>query len=166
MHRLLATIATAAVALTGAVALAVPAGAGADVNPCKLVKKKEAKKILGAKIVEVEREGDESTGAQSCTWVSNKYSDDSFEESDSPYSLEVAVQPLTDDVREALDSEDDLEPISGLGDEAYIDGFDVVVIQGEDVIVAETHNWAGDITPQTDRAERAARLALERLPQG
>jgi hypothetical protein len=167
VNRFLVVAATLIVATTTAFAVAIPAHAGSDgVDPCKLLRKKEAKKILGAKIVDIEEESDESTDAMSCKWVSNEYEDDDFEERGSAYALEVTWQPMTDEVRQALDEEDDLEPIDGLGDEAYINGFDVVVIQGDNVIATGTNNWAGDITPQTDRARRAARIALARLPQG
>jgi len=141
MKRLAATVSLTACLALGILS-AVPAGAGdagagagsgspesaRSVDPCRLIKKKEARKILGAKITEIERERDDTNGARACEWVSNAYSDADFEERDAHYSLELTWQPMTDEVRQVLAGEDDLEPIPDLGDEAYLDQFDVIVI--------------------------------------
>jgi hypothetical protein len=133
---------------------------------CGLITKKEASKILGAKVVKTQRRTDGS-GGQECRYRTKKYTAKRLKGIDAPLGLTLTWVPLTKDLREQIDdSRFDLEAIEDLGDEAYIDSTHVLAIRGDDVITASVVNWETGLDTLQTKSEQAARIALGRLPAG
>jgi hypothetical protein len=60
-----------------------------------------------------------------------------------------------------------LNPIAGLGDEAYvINDFDVFAIQGHNVVQSKIYNWDTGVGTLESKNEQAVRTAVPRLPTG
>jgi hypothetical protein len=167
MKRLVALAVVATVALAG---LGVPSAGAAGTNVCTLVTKKEASKILGAKVVKIKRETNATTGDQECEYRTNVYVSSRFKKLKAPLKLQVTLGTLTDELRGQIDdNQSDLDPIADLGDEAYfsgITGTDVLVISGQNLLQTGPANWEGGPSKYQAMAEAAARTALPRLPTG
>jgi hypothetical protein len=167
MKRFIPLAVVAAVALAG---LAVPSAGAAGTNVCTLVTKKEASKILGAKVVKIKRATNATTGDQECEYRTKVYVSPRFKKLKAPLKLQVTLGTLTDELRGQIDdNQSDLDPIAGLGDEAYLSGTtrtDVLVVSGTNLLQTGPANWEGGPTKYQAMAEAAARTALPRLPTG
>jgi len=168
VKRIIASIAsvmivTTAIAVTG---LSGPADAsGTDV--CGLITKKEASKILGAKVVKLERQTNKSTGAQVCTYKTKKFTSKHLKKFSGALGLEIIWGPVTQDLRDAIaKAGSDLTAIPGLGNSAYATQGSVLALRGADVVQASIVNWQTSPSKQEAKAEKAVRLALPRLPTG
>jgi hypothetical protein len=157
-----------AVIATVALGTFVSTSAGAaDVDVCTLVTKKEASKILGAKVVKVTSDANASTGDQECEYRTNRYVSKRLQKLRAPLKLKVTLGTLTDELRGQIDDNlSELDPISDLGDEAYLSGTDVLVISGPDILQAEATNWQGSPSKYEAMSEAAARTAIARLTSG
>jgi hypothetical protein len=167
MKRLIPLAIVATLAVTACI---IPSAGATDTNVCTLVTKKEASKILGAKVVKIKRATHVVTGDPVCEYFTNVYVTKFFKKQKAPLTLEVTSGPLTDELRGQIDENpSDLEPIGDLGDEAYFDNTDVIVIRGNDVLGTGARSWSGGgtaIAKYKAVAEAAARTALPRLPTG
>jgi hypothetical protein len=156
--------------LVGAIVLgsaAAPANAsGTDV--CSLLTRPEASKILGAKVVATSRKSQASNGAQECTYKTKKFTDKRFKQLKAPLELGLTWQPMSVTLRSNIDSNrSKLNPIAGLGDEAYvINDFDVFAIQGHNVVQSKIYNWDTGVGTLESKNEQAVRTAVPRLPTG
>ena len=137
--------------------LASPASA----KTCGTLTKKEATEIVGFKVVTVKElsEGD----TEGCDYITKKFWSKRFKTLDAPLKLRITVQPLTpetEDVLTQLESDEDSEPVDGLGDRAfYTDSNDLVAVVGDQVFQAEVTNieWKGnELTKYIKDPERAA----------
>jgi hypothetical protein len=147
----------AASALTLGALLAAPAFA----KTCGTLTKKEASKVVGFKVVTTEElsEGD----TEGCDYITKKFWSKRFKGLDAPLKLRITVQPLTPEtegVVTQLESDEDAEPVEGLGDRAfYTDSNDLVAVVGDQVFQAEVTNieWKGnELTRYIKDPERAA----------
>lgn len=149
-----------AVALTSLVA--APAAAK-DTGVCTLLTRKEAGKLLGAKVVKTKKDSSAATGAQECAYQTKKKG---LKDRELKMGLEVSVQPLTDELRADLQNIpfDDGSRLQGLGDEAYVTKFDqVIAIVGGTVLAAKLQNYEGATSKFRSVSEGAVRAALPRL---
>lgn len=155
-------VALAALGATGS----LPAGAsGTDV--CSLVTKKEVAAILGAKVVTLRRETNETTGALVCTYKTKKFTSKHLKKFNGGLGLEIIWGPVTQDLRDAIaTSGSDLIEITGIGDAAYSMSGSVLALRGEDVVQASILNWQAPASKLSAKAEQAVRLAIPRLPTG
>jgi hypothetical protein len=83
-------------------------------------------------------------------------------------SLELTVQPVTDEVRSELQNIpfDDGSRVQGLGDEAYVTKFDqVIAISGGTAVAAKLQNYRGASSKFRGVSEGAVKAALPRLGQ-
>lgn len=170
MSRITALVLIATVALA---TLAVPSAgaAGASVvDACTLVTKREAAKILGAKIVKVKRDTDAATGTRLCEYRTAVYLSPRFKKLKAPLKLKILLARLTNEIRlEVASNQSDLDPIAGLGDEAYFSGVtrsDVLVLSGDYIVQTGPANWEGGSSKYQAMAEAAARKAVTRVPSG
>jgi hypothetical protein len=165
VKRCIATV--VAVAVISALGFAGTAGAsGTDV--CGLITKKEASKILGAKVVKLKRESDATTGAHQCTYKTKKYTAKRLKKFNAPLELKLLLAPVTQALRDEITQHaSKFDPIPGLADEAYVvDNFDVLAIKNQDVVQASVYNWETGASVLEKKSERAVRLAVRRLPSG
>jgi hypothetical protein len=164
MHRIFATVALATA--VGVAGLAGSAGAsGTDV--CSLITKKEVSKILGAKVVKLKRETNNSTGAQVCTYKTKKFTSKHLKKFNGALGLELIWGPVTQDLRDAIaKAGSDLTAIPGLGDSAYSTQGSVLALRAADVVQASIVNWQAPLSKLSAKSEKAVRLALPRLPTG
>jgi hypothetical protein len=140
--------------------VATPAAAG-RFDVCKLVTRKEASDLLGAKVVKTTKKTSSSNDAQECTYRTNKRGYRKLK-----LQLELTVQPLTDDLRADLQNIpfDDGSRVQGLGDEAYVTKFDqVIAASGTMVVAAKLQNYQGASSRFREVSEGAVRAALPRL---
>ena len=153
---LLVTLAATSVLTLGGV-LAAPAFA----KTCGTLTKKEASEIVGFKVVTTKElsEGD----TEGCDYVTKKFWSKRLKKLDAPLKLRITVQPLTpetEDVLTQLESDEDSEPVEGLGERAfYTDSNDLVAVVGDQVFQAEVTNieWKGnELTKYIKDPERAA----------
>lgn len=145
---------------------AAPA-AGKDTGVCTLLTRKEAGELLGAKVVKTTTKTSKTNGAEECTYRTNKVDKD-LGNRNLKMSLEVTVQPVTDEVRSELQNVpfEDGSRVQELGDEAYVTKFDqVIAISGDTAIAAKLQNYRGASTKFRSVSEGAVRAALPRLGQ-
>lgn len=144
------------------VAWIAPAGASGGVSACQLLKKKEASKLLGAKVVKTKNRVDVETGAQDCTYRTNTFDSDLLEQMGAPLQLTLAWGPITDTQRGQYEGS---KTVAGLGDAAYDLGFGrVVAISGEQSVQATIENSEAAPAKLAKKAQQAIRRALNRLP--
>ena len=158
MKRVLVLVSLAATStLTFGGLLAAPAYA----KTCGTLTKKDASEIVGFKVVTAKElsEGD----TEGCDYITKKFWSKRFKKLDAPLKLRITVQPLTpetEDVLTQLESDEDAEPVDGLGDRAfYTDSNDLVAVVGDQVFQAEVTNieWKGnELTRYIKDPERAA----------
>lgn len=159
--------ASVALVLSMVVSLAGTPAHASDTDPCSLLTKREASKVLGAKVVKLRRETDAASSVATCTYRTKVYKEERLRKFKGSYSLAIIWSPLTDTVRTGIDdNRADLDPISGVGDEAYASNGDVFAFVGTDVIQASVLNWQTGASSLRARAERAVRLAVARLSAG
>jgi hypothetical protein len=128
---------------------------------CKLVTRKEASDLLGAKVVKTTTKTSSTNGAQKCTYRTNKTGYRKLK-----LQLELTIQPVTDELRCKLQDIpfDDGSRLQGLGDEVYADKFDTVVaVSGGLAVQGKLQNYRGSSTRFRDVSEGAVRAALPRL---
>jgi hypothetical protein len=152
---------------TGVALLDAAPAAAEDAGVCTLVTRDEAGDLLGAKVVKTTRKTSAKTGAEECTYKTKKVDKD-LGKRNLKISLELTVQPVTDDVRSELQNIpfEDGSRVQGLGDEAYVTKFDqVIAISGGNAVAAKLQNYRGASTKFRDVSEGAVRAALPRLGQ-
>jgi hypothetical protein len=146
--------------------VAAPAS-GQSSGVCSLVTRREAGKLLRAKVVKTEKDESPANGAQQCTYTTKKVVKE-LEDRGLKLKLEVTVQPITDDLRSKLQNIpfDDGSRIEGLGDEAYVTQFEqVIAVSGDIVLAAKPQNYSGASTKIRGISVGAVRAALPRLDQ-
>ena len=167
MKRRLALTIVATLACT---ALVVPSAGATGTDVCSLLTKKEASKILRTAVVKAKNATNTVTGDQECVYTTRRYTSPFFKKQHAPLTLEIIWGALTPEVRAKIDADRaNLQPIADLGDEAYFDHADVVVIRGQDTLGAQVSYWSGNgkaIAKYGAMAEAAARTALPRVPTG
>jgi hypothetical protein len=156
------TFITLVVALLNATVLlaSTPAEAGAS-DVCKLVTRKEAGDLLGAKVVKTTTKTSTTNGAEECTYRTKKKG-----LRDLKLQLELTIQPVTDELRSKLQNIpfEDGSRLQDLGDEAYVDKFDsVVAVSGATAVQAKLQNYQGASSRFRSVSEGAVRAALPRL---
>jgi hypothetical protein len=152
---------------TGVALLDAAPAAAEDAGVCTLVTRDEAGDLLGAKVVKTTRKTSAKTGAEECTYKTKKV-DKHLGKRNLKISLELTVQPVTDEVRSELQNIpfEDGSRVQGLGDEAYVTKFDqVIAISGGNAVAAKLQNYRGASTKFRDVSEGAVRAALPRLGQ-
>jgi hypothetical protein len=152
---------------TGIALLDAAPAAAEDTGVCTLVTRKEAGELLGAKVVKTTTKTSKTNGAEECTYRTKKVQKE-FKDRNLRISLELTVQPVTDEVRSELQNIpfDDGSRVQGLGDEAYVTKFDqVIAISGDTAVAAKFQNYRGASTKFRDVSEGAVRAALPRLGQ-
>lgn len=125
--------------------------------------RKEAGKVLGAKVVKTKKDTDRVSGAPECTYQTKKKG---LKDRDLKMQLEVSVEPLTDELQADLDGIpfDDGSRVQGLGDAAYVTKFDqVIAVSGNVVVAAKLQNYEGASSKFRSVSEGAVRAALPRL---
>ena len=164
MKRVAVLATAAALALA---ALAGPTGAS-GVDVCSLITRKEASKILGAKVVKTEHKTVAANPAQECIYKTHKFTEKRLVKLNAPLELKVVWAPLTQQLRDEITKNPSkFVPIQGVGDEAYIvDNFDALAIRGQDVVQASVYNWETRVSVLTKKSEQAVRKAVPRLPTG
>jgi hypothetical protein len=141
--------------------LDVASAAAADSDVCKLVTRKEASDLLGAKVVKTTTKTSTTNGAEQCTYRTKKKGIRNLN-----LQLELTTQPVTDELRSKLQNIpfDDGSRLQDLGDEAYVDKFDsVIAVSGTTVMQAKLQNYQGASSRFRRVSEGAVRAALPRL---
>lgn len=119
-------------------------GGTVHATTCGTITKKEASEILGFDVVRTKEISEPSTDTEGCDYYTKKYWSKRLKRLGAPYKLRVTVQPLTDDVAEALDqleSDSDAETVAGVGDRAfYTDGNDLIAVAGDKVFQTKVTN--------------------------
>lgn len=150
----------------GALLDAVPAAAE-DTGVCALVTRDEAGDLIGAKVVKTNKKTSAANGAQECTYKTKKAQKE-FKDRNLKISLELTVQPLTDELRSKLQNIpfDDGGRVEGVGDDAYATKFDqVIAISGNITVAAKLQNYRGASSKFRSVSEGGVRAALPRLGQ-
>jgi hypothetical protein len=165
--RLTSLLLVAPLIATGVALLDAAPAAAEDAGVCTLVTRDEAGDLLGAKVVKTTRKTSAKTGAEECTYKTKKVDKD-LGKRNLKISLELTVQPVTDEVRSELQNIpfEDGSRVQGLGDEAYVTKFDqVIAISGDKAVAAKLQNYRGASTKFRNVSEGAVRAALPRLGQ-
>lgn len=152
---------------TGVALLDVAPAAAEDTGVCALVTRDEAGDLLGAKVVKTTKKTSAANGAQECTYKTKKAQKE-FRDRDLKISLELTVQPVTDELRPKLQNIpfDDGSRVHGLGDEAYVTKFDqVIAISGDTAVAAKLQNYRGASSKFRSVSEGAVKAALPRLAE-
>ena len=139
--------------------------AAAETDVCKLVTRKEASDLLAAKVVKPTTKTSATNGAEECTYRTKKVQKE-LKDRNLKISLELTVQPVTDDVRSELQNIpfEDGSRLQGLGDEAYVTKFDqVIAVSGTTAVAAKLQNYRGASSKFRSVSEGAVRAALPRL---
>lgn len=161
------------VVAAGALALAQPVAAAPPAKPCDLLERSEVKELLlGKRVVKVERETQGDIAA--CTWRTRYYQTPHFKKAKAAFSLELSVQPTSgieadlDELRSRSADIDEIsvDKVTGIGDEAYRNFGDLIVVVGDITIQVGAHNYDTSKPPKPDIdaiADNAAKLAIDRL---
>lgn len=140
---------------------APPAGAtdGSKVKACKLLTKKEATRILGAKVVRTELQRSTAKQVAECRFKSTKFIDADYRDLQAPLQLKVTVQTLTSDLRAELDAarDEDLPPI---GDDAFRTNTGQAISYVGDLVVEVNYQNAGPTPSDVSIAKQTAMLQL------
>jgi hypothetical protein len=128
--RLTSLFLLAPLAATGIALLDSAPVAAEDTGVCSLLTRTEAGELLGAEVVKTTTKTSKTNGAEECTYRTKKVQKE-FKDRNLKISLELTVQPVTDEVRSELQNIpfDDGSRVQGLGDEAYVTKFDQCVDQ-------------------------------------
>ena len=86
---------------TGIAFLDAAPAAAEDTGVCTLVTRDEAGELLGAKVVKTTKKTSAANGAQECTYKTKKAQKE-FKDRNLKISLELTVQPVTDELRSKL----------------------------------------------------------------
>ena len=152
---------------TGVAFLDAAPAAAEDTGVCTLVTRDEAGDLLGAKVVKTTKKTSAANGAQECTYKTKKAQKE-FKARNLKISLELTVQPVTDELRSKLQNIpfDDGSRVQGLGDDAYVTRFDqVIALSGDTAVAATLQNYRGASSKFRSVSEGAVRAALPRLGQ-
>ena len=164
---------TAGVAMTAGPVGASPVPAAAPKGACKLVTVREAGTILGTRAGSGKSTVKTVSGVknEACEWKAKKKGTGGID--GKALSLELAVESGGGvvDAYQSQKSEDpdDVIPVPGLGDDAFIQdfGLDLHVLAGERVLSVEMHNYRypEPLTQEKiqQKEQDAATLALGRL---
>src|SRR5260370_4348042 len=128
---------------TGVALLDAAPAAAEEAGVCTLVTRDEAGELLGAKVVKTTKKTSAKTGAEECTYKTKKVDKD-LGKRNLKISLELTVQPVTDEVRSKLQNIpfEGGSRVQGLGDEAYVTKFDqVIAISGDNAVAAKLQNY-------------------------
>jgi hypothetical protein len=165
MRALLVVTVVVTLAATSALTLGGLLAAPAFAKTCGTLTKKEASEILGFKVVTTKELSEADT--EGCDYVTKKFWSKRFKKLDAPLKLRITVQPLTPEtegVLKQLESDEDAEPVDGIGDRAfYTDSNDLVAVVGDQVFQSEVTNieWKGnELTKNIKQPERAAMQQL------
>ena len=165
--RLTSLFLVAPLAATGVALLDSAPAAAEDTGVCSLVTRTEAGELLGAKVVKTTTKTSKTNGAEECTYRTKKVQKE-LKARNLRISLELTVQPVTDEVRSELQNIpfDDGSRVQGLGDEAYVTKFDqVIAISGNTAVAAKLQNYRGASSKFRGVSEGAVKAALPRLGQ-
>ena len=164
--RLTSLFLVAPLVATGIALLEAAPAEAEDTGVCSLVTRAEAGELLGAKVVKTTTKTSTANGAEECTYRTKKVQKEL--KRNLKISLELTVQPVTDEVRSALQNIpfDDGSRVQGLGDEAYVTKFDqVIAISGDAAVAAKLQNYRGASSKFRSVSEGAVKAALPRLGQ-
>ena len=156
----LLALAAAPVGVGVVVVAASPADAG-ESEVCKLVTRKEASDLLGAKVVKTTTKTSTTNGAEECTYRTKKKGFRNLK-----LQLELTIQPVTDELRSKLQNIpfEDGSRLQDLGDEAYVDKFDsVVALSGATAVQGKLQNYQGASSRFRSVSEGVVRAAIPRL---
>jgi hypothetical protein len=165
--RLTSLFLVAPLVATGIALLDSAPAAAEDTGVCSLVTRTEAGELLGAKVVKTTTKTSKTNGAEECTYRTKKVQKE-LKDRNLKMSLELTVQPVTDEVRSELQNIpfDDGSRVQGLGDEAYVTKFDqVIAISGDAAVAAKLQNYRGASSKFRSVSEGAVKAALPRLGQ-
>jgi hypothetical protein len=165
--RLTSLFLVAPLVATGIALLDSAPAAAEDTGVCSLVTRTEAGELLGAKVVKTTTKTSKTNGAEECTYRTKKVQKE-LKARNLKISLELTVQPVTDEVRSELQNIpfDDGSRVQGLGDEAYVTKFDqVIAISGNTAVAAKLQNYRGASSKFRGVSEGAVKAALPRLGQ-
>ncbi len=159
--RLTSLFLVAPLVATGIALLDSAPAAAEDTGVCSLVTRAEAGELLGAKVVKTTTKTSKANGAEECTYRTKKVQKEL--KRNLKISLELTVQPVTDEVRSELQNIpfDDGSRVQGLGDEAYVTKFDqVIAISGDTAVAAKLQNYRGASSKFRSVSEGAVKAAL------
>jgi hypothetical protein len=165
--RLTSLFLLAPLAATGIALLDSAPVAAEDTGVCSLLTRTEAGELLGAKVVKTTTKTSKTNGAEECTYRTKKVQKE-LKARNLKISLELTVQPVTEEVRSELQNIpfDDGSRVQGLGDEAYVTKFDqVIAISGNTAVAAKLQNYRGASSKFRGVSEGAVKAALPRLGQ-
>src|SRR2546421_3455986 len=165
--RLTSLLLVAPLMATGVALLDAAPATAEDTGVCTLVTRDEAGDLLGAKVVKTSKKTSAANGAQECTYKTKKAQKE-FKDRNLKISLELTVQPVTDELRSKLQNIpfDDGSRVQGIGDEAYVTKFDqVIAISGDIAVAAKLQNYRGASSKFRSVSEGAVKAALPRLGQ-
>lgn len=144
-------------------------------DPCGVLTRTEVQRlVLGRRIARVQRRANPSNGAVECTWATDYFQTPTLRRDRAAFSLQLTVQPAStagaalDELRTRLrnPANETTETIPGLGDEAFSNGGDAIVVSGAvalQVIVSNYDSSARPYPPVDEIARRSAALALGHL---
>jgi hypothetical protein len=164
-----------ATALAAALAFAAAPASAATAAPkgsCKLLTVREVGEILGTPSgagKQRTRKGPTETQDQ-CVWAAKKEGTGGLK--GQPLQLELVVESggaIVNDYQTATTSDPtEVDPVSGLGDDAFVKDLDLHVLVGERVVSVELHNYRypKPLTQEQilQKEQDAAQLAIGRLP--
>ena len=125
---------------------------GSDIKACGLMTKKEATRILGAKVVRTELTRSKAQGVAECRFKSKTFIDASHRKLQAPLQLKITVQTLTSELQADLTDARD-EDLPGIGDDAFrTNTGQAIAIVGDLVIEASYQNAGG--TPSDEVTQK------------
>jgi hypothetical protein len=125
---------------TGVALLDAAPAEAEDTGVCTLLTRDEAGDLLGAKVVKTTKKTSAANGAQECTYTTRK-AQKRFKRRNLKISLELTVQPVTDELRSKLQ----------------------IAIWGNTAVAAKLQNYRGVSSKFRSVSEGAVRAALPRL---
>ena len=150
---------------------AARAGAATEgIKVCKLLTKKEAGRILSAKVVRTEANRDNSIDAAECKYKTKKFADKDLKKFDAPILLSIDIQGIDAELRADLEerrADVDSDEITGLGDYAFRTNTGATIAVSGDIALEAGYANAGS-TPSNIAEEKetaALKIAISRLPK-
>ena len=144
-------------------------------DPCTILTRSQVQHLLlGKRVVKLKRRRSATNQAVECTWLTGYYQTKAFKGLSAPFSLKLSLQPTAtatvalEDLRaKAREFENQTtETIHNLGDEAFRNFGDVIVVAGATVfqVGAKNYDTSAKPHPRVDQiARQAAALVLEQL---
>ena len=144
-------------------------------DPCTVLTRTEVQRLLiGKRVVRVRRRQNAQNRAVECTWVSGFFQTPSFRRAHDALSLKLTVQPTATaagalkELRARVHdvTNEATSTVPSLGDEAYLQFGDVIVVSGPLVVQVGLSNYDTSAKPYPavdDIARRAAAPALHQL---